>query len=43
MKDASVESGSSVTWEECENIVAITVTNAGSSNRKDVTVTKEKG
>ena len=41
VNDSSVESGSSVTWEEGENAVAITVTNAGSSKRYEVTVTKE--
>ena len=38
----SVSSGSSATWEEGENLVVVTVTNAGSSKRYTVTVTKEE-
>ena len=38
----SISSGSSATWEEGENLVVITVTNAGSSKRYTVTVTKEE-
>ena len=37
----SLTNGSSATWEEGENIVAITVTNGGSSKTYTVTVTKE--
>ena len=41
VNDSSVASGSSATWVEGENTVVITVTNAGSSKRYSVTVTKE--
>lgn len=37
----SLTNGSSATWEEGENTVAITVTNGGSSKTYTVTVTKE--
>ena len=38
----SVSSGSSATWEEGENLVVVTVSNAGSSKRYTVTVMKEE-
>ena len=38
----SISSGSSATWNEGENLVVVTVTNAGFSKRYTVTVTKEE-